>query len=590
MRRLFASLACGIVFAGAALVSAADTPPESGSGAGPAQTTVLPATPQEQPAPANELPAPGADQAAPGSPTEQAAPAASLPAAVPTGPLERGLANFQAKRYPEALAALNAAVEKDPQAKDALLTLGIMHEQGLGVAQNHVEAARYYRRAWKAGSPEAYERLSALYHQATKPEDQKVTKPSEPPATPSAQAAAAVPEKIVLELPAEALLKLYPEMKDAPKEAKYQLAVSCEKGCANLQAQAQEMAQELGATVLPAQEGGAAVSRSADQTNEEVKIKRALRSRKLSIEDGANPDELTINVTCTGWCNAIKKVAQAVIAVFEAATGSGTAERAAGTFVSAGASDTRALSAKFSQGKSYALIIGINEYKNINKLKNAVNDAKVMDEVLRDYYGFQNTVLIDQNATRDNIMKALNDLRKTLTENDSLIIFYSGHGEFSKETGTSYWLPVDAAIDDNTKWLESRSISDQLKLISSKHVLIIADSCYSGTMTRASEVNLSGNATRENYLNKLFTKPSRVLIASGGNEPVTDAGGQGHSIFSDVLIRALKEPFAGVFTAEELMTRHLKEAVAGRTEQTPEYKVVRNSGHDGGDFIFVKKK
>ena len=71
---------------------------------------------------------------------------------------------------------------------------------------------------------------------------------------------------------------------------------------------------------------------------------------------------------------------------------------------------------------------------------------------------------------------------------------------------------------------------------------------------------------------------------------MTDAGGKGHSIFSDVLITALREPFDKVFTAEELMTRHLKESVAGRTEQTPEYKVIRNSGHDGGDFIFVKKK
>lgn len=259
--------------------------------------------------------------------------------------------------------------------------------------------------------------------------------------------------------------------------------------------------------------------------------------------------------------------------------------------VAAGVStDSRALTAKLTQGKSYGLIIGINGYQQIPKLKNAVNDAKVIDQVLKDDYGFENVVLLDQDATRDNIMKSLNDMRKKLTENDSLVIFYSGHGEFNKETETSYWLPVDAGTDDNTKWLETQTISNQLKLISAKHVLIIADSCFSGTMTRAADLNLASNSTRENYLNKLFDKPSRVLIASGGNEPVTDAGGQGHSIFSDVLIRALKEPFASVFTAEELLTRHLKESVAGRTAQTPEYKVVRNSGHDGGDFIFVKKK
>jgi hypothetical protein len=57
-----------------------------------------------------------------------------------------------------------------------------------------------------------------------------------------------------------------------------------------------------------------------------------------------------------------------------------------------------------------------------------------------------------------------------------------------------------------------------------------------------------------------------------------------------VLITALNNTNENVFTAEELTTRYLKESVAGRTEQTPEYNIIRNSGHDGGDFIFKKQK
>ena len=44
-----------------------------------------------------------------------------------------------------------------------------------------------------------------------------------------------------------------------------------------------------------------------------------------------------------------------------------------------------------------------------------------------------------------------------------------------------------------------------------------------------------------------------------------------------------------LFTAGELLTNKVREAVAGRAEQTPEYKIIRNSGHDSGDFIFIKK-
>jgi uncharacterized caspase-like protein len=293
---------------------------------------------------------------------------------------------------------------------------------------------------------------------------------------------------------------------------------------------------------------------------------------------------ITLNFSCGGWCKVIQKVAETVVAVIEVVT------RSTGNTAEVSSEASRSLSKPLTQGKYYGLIIGINNYQHVNKLKNAVNDATVVDQVLRDRYGFETRLLIDERATRDNIMKALNDYRKQLTENDSLLVFYSGHGEYNKDTGTSYWLPIDADRDDNTKWLEARSLSDQFKLISARHILIIADSCFSGTMTRSTDTNLSKNSTRENYLNKLFEKPSRVLIASGGNEPVTDAGGKGHSIFSDVLITALNNTNENVFTAEELTTRYLKESVAGRTEQTPEYNIIRNSGHDGGDFIFKKNK
>jgi len=45
-----------------------------------------------------------------------------------------------------------------------------------------------------------------------------------------------------------------------------------------------------------------------------------------------------------------------------------------------------------------------------------------------------------------------------------------------------------------------------------------------------------------------------------------------------------------VFTAEELFYDYIKERVAGKSEQTPEYNPLRNSGHESGDFVFVRKR
>jgi ankyrin repeat protein len=242
------------------------------------------------------------------------------------------------------------------------------------------------------------------------------------------------------------------------------------------------------------------------------------------------------------------------------------------------------------EGRNYAFIIGINRYKNFDRLQTAVNDATGVADILQSDYGFQTELILDEKATRQNIMKRLNALKGKLNPEDQLLIYYAGHGYLDKETETSYWLPVDAERSDPTNWIEAKSVSDQLKRTRAMQVLVVADSCYAGTISRAIDSDLAGRGSRESYLQKLKSKPSRVLIASGGNEPVDDSGGRGHSVFADVFIRSLKNPIDQQFTAEELLIRQIKESVAGRAEQTPEYRVIRNSGHDGGDFVFIRSR
>ena len=108
-------------------------------------------------------------------------------------------------------------------------------------------------------------------------------------------------------------------------------------------------------------------------------------------------------------------------------------------------------------------------------------------------------------------------------------------------------------------------------------------------LTRAANVKVVSKQNREYFLQKMLGKPSRTLMASGGNEPVADGGADGHSIFAYTFLRALRHMDQVAFTAEELFYRFVKQSVAGNAEQTPEYSIIRNSGHDGGDFVFVKK-
>jgi Caspase domain/Thioredoxin-like domain/Glucodextranase, domain B len=238
-------------------------------------------------------------------------------------------------------------------------------------------------------------------------------------------------------------------------------------------------------------------------------------------------------------------------------------------------------------GGYYALIIGNNDYRNLDRLQTAVNDAREIDLELRDDYGFRTKLLL--NATRKDILSAINDFRKTLRESDNFLVYYAGHGEFDRTADKAYWLPVDAQRDDPAEWIIADDITSSIRRLSSKHVLVVSDSCYSGTLTRSAQTHLEPGE-REAFLKRVTERPSRTLMASGGNEPVADGGGSGHSIFADSFLKALREIETPVFAADELFFRHVKSRVAGKSDQVPQYNEIRNSGHDGGDFVFVKKK
>src|SRR5882724_11672065 len=81
-----------------------------------------------------------------------------------------------------------------------------------------------------------------------------------------------------------------------------------------------------------------------------------------------------------------------------------------------------------SLGPYYALVIGINNYQNLPKLQTPVNDAKALDKLLQDKYGFKETkLLLNGNATRKNIFAALTEYQKRLPLDSNLLIFYAGH-------------------------------------------------------------------------------------------------------------------------------------------------------------------
>src|SRR5581483_2613076 len=147
-------------------------------------------------------------------------------------------------------------------------------------------------------------------------------------------------------------------------------------------------------------------------------------------------------------------------------------------------------------GRFYALIIGNQDYRNLDRLQTPHKDASRAARVLRDKYGFT----VQQIDDPDDIamLQALNDLDKVVRPEDNVLIYYAGHGWRIKSGGggeIGYWLPVNADPPPNdTLWVPNEQVTAHIGRLPARRVLVVADSCYAGLLSADPSVNLFGNS------------------------------------------------------------------------------------------------
>ena len=247
---------------------------------------------------------------------------------------------------------------------------------------------------------------------------------------------------------------------------------------------------------------------------------------------------------------------------------------------------------KVEQGVFWALLIGIDDYydhkdksKNWSKLTTAVSDATSLQKVLEDRYGFEPKrvkLLTNREASREGIISAFQGLTEEVSENDSLLIYYAGHGKLDNVTG--YWIPVEAEIKKQAGFISNSMIRDYLGAIKAKHIFLVSDSCFSGSLlvggTRSEPPVIS-----ERYYQQKDSLKSRQAITSGGNEPVSDGGRDGHSIFAYYFLKALRENNEPYLAAQAIITQTAR-SVANNSTQTPVGQHIKDVQDEGGEFIF----
>ncbi|HEY0818062.1 MAG TPA: caspase family protein [Rhizobacter sp.] len=242
-------------------------------------------------------------------------------------------------------------------------------------------------------------------------------------------------------------------------------------------------------------------------------------------------------------------------------------------------------------GKRHAIVIANQRYQHWTALDTPRADAQAVASVLQQRFGFAVTLL--QDVTRQQLLSALGSLRQQVGPQDQVLVYYAGHGQMDPVTARGYWIPVDGDLKDIAQWVSVIDVTDQLSAMSARHVLVIADSCYSGTLTRSLVPAVDQALTLEQRLaplDQLARQRARVAMTSGGLEPVVDGGSINHSLFARSLLDVLGQVKAPVAAQE------LHHAVAARfahlgrrmkVQQQPQYAPIGFAGHEAGDFVLA---
>jgi uncharacterized caspase-like protein/peptidoglycan/xylan/chitin deacetylase (PgdA/CDA1 family) len=217
--------------------------------------------------------------------------------------------------------------------------------------------------------------------------------------------------------------------------------------------------------------------------------------------------------------------------------------------------------------------------------------TQAVADTLTGQFGFPSSqviVLKNEQATRNNILAAFHDrLADDRTgKNDRVFVFFAGHGatrQLASGRDLGYIIPVDSDPKEfATDAIAMTDIQNIAESMQAKHVMFVMDACYSGLgLTR-------GGPSSSSFLRENARRSARQMLTAGGaDQQVADAGPNGHSVFTWVLLQALAGKGDlngdGLITGTELAA-YVAPAVSAVSHQTPAFGSL--PGSQGGEFVF----
>lgn len=249
------------------------------------------------------------------------------------------------------------------------------------------------------------------------------------------------------------------------------------------------------------------------------------------------------------------------------------------------------------RGHYYALLIANQGYvlkdnqRQWGPLKTPINGAEKIKTLLLEEYGFKQVKLL-ADADERVIHDAFNVIQRELKPNDSIMIFYAGHGYYDQNK-RGYWVPTGLKEAHPVNYIPNSTILDFIENIArtAKHTLLISDSCFSGSLFNPVRSSMWPSQTNKNerfFRDKLKIK-SVQLMSSAGDEYVDDQFKQsGMSSFTYYFYQTLKDNSERYLDFETFSLK-IKKDVKNNSGQSPHFGILKKRGHKlGGDFVFIR--
>lgn len=245
----------------------------------------------------------------------------------------------------------------------------------------------------------------------------------------------------------------------------------------------------------------------------------------------------------------------------------------------------------------YAVIVGIGKYQDtkLNQLELSPKDAQ-------DFYGFLKEreklfkksylkVLVNEQATRVNVTKAIREDLKPAGKDDIVIIFLSGHGDSDPvRTDEFYFLTYDSDVENLFGSALQMNTSGLFKGIDSDRLILLSDACHSGGFSSA--LDKSAAKAADIFFSVFQNLQGRFGFASSRpDEKSWEIKKYGNSIFTHFLLKGLrggaynngpdgvitvKDLYEYVYEGTRSATKGLQNpqlySAKGRADQTPIFR------------------